>query len=105
MIRRHPHLIDKVIGTSLHLVNFSSDILDEMVELTAKPELNNLLIALWRAYSGERLEDKLIETSGFDKLVIHANSSLKDPELAISSLTFCAELASSNFPLFSAISA
>lgn len=61
-----------------------------MVELTAKPELTNLLIALWRAYRYKHLEDKLIETSGFDKLVNHANGALKESDLALSSLTFCA---------------
>jgi hypothetical protein len=48
-----------------------------MVELTAKPELNNLLIALWRAYSEARLEDKLVLAPAFDRLVSHANSALK----------------------------
>jgi hypothetical protein len=77
VIRRHPHLIDKVVTTALELVAFSTELLDEMVELTAKPELNNLLIALWRAYSGARLEDRLVESSAFDRLVTNANSSLK----------------------------
>ena len=50
-----------------------------MVDLTGKNELNNLLIALWRSFSKAKLEDRLIGSPSFDKLILHANNSLKDP--------------------------
>lgn len=37
VIRRHSHLIDKVVTTALELTAFAPELLDEMVELTAKP--------------------------------------------------------------------
>lgn len=54
---------------------------------------------------GARLEDRLVSAPAFDKLVTHANASLKEADLALSSLTFFAELANNNFALFSTISA
>lgn len=79
VIRRHPHLIDKVVGTTLEMASFSADFVNEMVDLTGKNELNNLLISLWRAFSKAKLEDRFIASPSFDKLILHANNSLKDP--------------------------
>lgn len=86
MVRRHPQLVDKIVSAVVELGGYREDILSEFVESSPKGDLNNILVSLWRVYRGDKREKTLLKSPVFDKLIAHANSSLKDSELCLSSL-------------------
>jgi hypothetical protein len=101
MVRRHPQLDDKIVSAVAELGDYKEDILAEFVESCPKNDLNSILVSLWRVYRADKREKSLLRSPVFDKLIAHANSSLKDAELSLSSLDAMIELATPDFDLFS----